>query len=138
MDNNTQQKLTASLEDYLEIIYNHITQKNAVKAIEIAKELNVSRASVTEALKRLEKEGFINYGRYGSIAITDLGINKAKEIAQKHKLLEKFFFDILKLDSTEATKNACKIEHVISPKAFFQLEKFIEFNEKNNVLKDFK
>ena len=44
--------LTASLEDYLEVICNHTNTNKTIRAIDISKELNVSRASVTEALKK--------------------------------------------------------------------------------------
>ena len=70
-------KLTASLEDYLEVIFNYWELKNSVKAIEISRELNVSRASVTEALKKLEQQGFILYGRYENIRITEIGKKQA-------------------------------------------------------------
>ena len=46
------QNLTASLEDYLEIIFNHTCSSNKVRAVDIANNLNISRASVTEALKK--------------------------------------------------------------------------------------
>ena len=48
------EKLTASLEDYLEIICNYINCNKKIRAIDISKELKVSRASVTEALKKLK------------------------------------------------------------------------------------
>ena len=84
-------KLTASLEDYIEVVYRRLTENDSVKAIEISKELGVSRASVTEALKKLEKEGLIHYGHYDSIAITDLGEEKALEVIKKHKMLNEYF-----------------------------------------------
>ena len=59
--------LSSGLEDYLECIYNNIQEKGSVKAIEISKELDVSRASVTDALHRLAQKNYINYERYGAI-----------------------------------------------------------------------
>ena len=58
------QKLSASLEDYLEIICNYAEAEKNIRAIDISKELKISRASATEALKKLASKGFINYGRY--------------------------------------------------------------------------
>ena len=133
----SEKKLTASLEDYLEIIYTKLEENSRVKAIEISKELKVSRASVTEALKKLEKEGLIIYGRYESIAITDAGILKAKEVINKHKILQEFFEQVLGLEENEATENACKIEHVISQNAFEQLHNFIEFCNDNKLVRKF-
>ena len=54
------EKLSSSLEDYLEVIYNFFENKQKVRAIDISRELSVSRASVSEALKRLAEKGFIN------------------------------------------------------------------------------
>ena len=71
--------LSSSLEDYLECVYNRINANGSVKAVEISKELNVSRASVTEALNKLAQKEYINYGRYEMISMTDSGIQKAKE-----------------------------------------------------------
>lgn len=121
----TEKKLTSSLEDYIEIIFNKIQKNNSVKAVEIARELNVSRASVTEALNKLKNERLINYGRYEPISLTLKGVSKAQEIFKKHRVLEEFFSEIIGLDSEEAAQNACRIEHVISEKAFENLEKFI-------------
>ena len=118
--------LSSSLEDYLECVYNRINQNGAVKAIEISKELNVSRASVTEALNKLAQKNYINYGRYEMISITDLGIEKAKEIINKHNVLQFFFENILGIEKNEAAKTACGIEHIITENI---LNKLSEFND---------
>lgn len=116
--------LSSGLEDYLECIYNNINKQGSVKAIDISKELEVSRASVTDALHRLAEQQYINYERYGSIIITPKGVKKAKEIIDKHKVLTLFFEKILLLNNEEASENACRIEHVITPNAFDKLKKF--------------
>ena len=120
------EKLTASLEDYLEVICNHSNNEKAIRAIDISKELKVSRASVTEALKKLAQKGYINYGRYETISLTDCGKKLALDIVSKHNILQKFFENHLMLSSEEAAINACKIEHVITENAFKQIVKFVE------------
>lgn len=72
-------KITASLEDYLETIYEIIEEKQGVKAVEVAKRLNVNRSSVTEALKNLANKNLVNYSRYDVISLTPLGIDIAKK-----------------------------------------------------------
>ena len=57
----TETRLSSGLEDYLEYIYNAVEEKGSVKAIDIAKEHNISRASVTDALQRLAAKEYINY-----------------------------------------------------------------------------
>lgn len=127
-------KLSSGLEDYIECIYNQININGSVKAIDISKILNVTRASVTDALQRLAEQGYINYERYGTIEITQKGIKKAKEIIDKHIILTSFFKNVLLLSEDEASENACRIEHVITKNAFDKLKKYtISFvGEKND------
>lgn len=119
------EKLTASLEDYLEIICNYVDSNKYIRAIDISKELKVSRASVTEALKKLASKGYINYGRYDSISLTEKGVSVAKEVVSKHLILQKFFEKTLGLSEAEASENACKIEHVITKNAFNKISEYI-------------
>ena len=64
--------LSASLEDYLEVIF-HLEQSNRVaRAKDIADQMNVQRASVTGALKALSGRGLINYSPYSFITLTIL------------------------------------------------------------------
>lgn len=120
--------ITASLEDYLEAIYEIIEEKQGVKAIDVSRRLNVNRSSVTEALKNLAAKELINYGRYDVISLTKKGIQIAEKIIEKHKALHVFFEKVLGLSPDEAQKNACRIEHVISEEAFQRLIAFTEFN----------
>ena len=119
------EKLTASLEDYLEIICNYNESNLKLKAIDISKELSISRASVTEALKKLESKGFINYSRYETISLTEAGKSIAKNIVSKHKMLQSFFEQVLGLSKDEASENACKIEHVITDSAFEKISEYV-------------
>ena len=120
------QNLTASLEDYLEIIFNHTCSSNKVRAVDIANNLNISRASVTEALKKLANKGYLNYEHYGSMSLTEAGLKVASNISHKHKTLHTFFEKVLELDSQEASENACRIEHVISDNALKSIEKIVK------------
>ena len=111
-------KLTASLEDYLEAIYNLENNNQTVKPVDISKMFNISRASVTEALKKLANKGLINYGRYEMLSLTEQGLCRAQNIVSKHKILQDFFEFELGLSTEEASLNACRIEHVITDNAY--------------------
>ena len=117
--------LTASLEDYLEVICNHTNTNKTIRAIDISKELNVSRASVREALKKLAIKGYINYGRYDTISLTPIGKEIAESIVSKHTILQTFFEKKLGLSEEEASLNACRIEHVITDNAFCKISEYI-------------
>jgi len=130
----TEIKVSASLEDYLEAIYIIIEQKQGVRAVDVARHLDVKKSSVTEALKALSLKGLVNYEKYDVISLTDNGKKMGKRIADKHKILLNFFTDILGADKEKSTESACKIEHVISDELLERLIKFIQFCDKNKEL----
>ena len=125
------EKLSASLEDYLEVIYNSIKYNESVKAVDIARELNVSRASVTEALNKLSDKGLINYGRYQTITITDMGVKIAEDVVKRHSSLSSFFENILGVSSKEAEENACRIEHIISAELLDRIRAYDKFTREH-------
>ena len=125
------EKLSASLEDYIEVIYNSIKYNESVKAVDIARELNVSRASVTEALNKLSDKGLINYGRYQTIKITDMGIKIAEDVVNRHSSLSSFFENVLGAGRKEAEENACRIEHIISAELLDRIEAYLGFMQAN-------
>jgi len=123
-------KLSASIEDYLETIYEYLEKSNKIKAVDISKKLNVSRASVTEALQKLAQKEYIIYEKNHPIELTEKGIAIAKEVMHKHHILCEFFTGILKIEREEAEINACRIEHVITQNAFEKIEKLVKINKK--------
>ena len=128
-------QLSASLENYLETILNLYEEKQKIKAVEIAKSLNVSKASVTEALRALAAKGLINYAPYEDISLTAQGIERAQKVTLKHQVLYDFLSGILGIEHEEAITNACKIEHVISENVLDKFIAFLEFNKTHCVEK---
>ncbi len=119
--------LSASMEDYLEVIF-HLEQSNRVaRAKDIADQMNVQRASVTGALKALAARALINYSPYSYITLTPAGRKIAREVIQRHKVLKEFFMHTLQLNAEDAEANACRIEHAIDPAAIQRLVHFLEF-----------
>jgi DtxR family Mn-dependent transcriptional regulator len=70
----TNNDLSASLEDYLEAIYNLAEAKKVARSRDIAEALGVSRASVTGALRALKEKGLIEHEPYGYVTLTEAGI----------------------------------------------------------------
>lgn len=119
--------LSASLEDYLEVIF-HLEESNRVaRAKDIADQMSVQRASVTGALKALAGRGLINYSPYSYITMTETGRKIARDIIHRHDTLREFFITALQLTPEEAEANACRIEHCIDPGAVDRLVRFLEF-----------
>ncbi|MDY0186970.1 MAG: DtxR family transcriptional regulator [Syntrophus sp. (in: bacteria)] len=118
--------LTASLEDYLEAIFQIIAEKQAVRPKDIARRLKVSNASVTGALRSLAEKKLINYAPYDVISLTTDGKTAARDVIRRHEVLRDFFVKVLAVEETNADQAACQMEHSI-PRDI--LERFIQFAE---------
>ena len=121
------ESLSASLEDYLEAIYNLAGDTDVARSKDIAKLLGVSRASVTGALRTLKKKRLVNYKPYDYVTLTEAGKTAADKITRKHDILKSFFADVLGIDANIAHQAACKAEHVLGPQVIAKLLRFIEF-----------
>lgn len=124
--------LSASLEDYLEAIYNLSTESKVARSKEIAELLGVSKSSVTGALHVLKKKGLVNYKPYDCITLTEFGQDAAVEVARRHGILKSFFVNILGVETEVAQQAACKAEHNLGPQIFKRLLFFIEFVTQSN------
>jgi DtxR family transcriptional regulator, Mn-dependent transcriptional regulator len=120
------EKLSSSLEDYLESIFFIAKEKGAARPKDIAERLNVKAASVTGALKLLAERKLVNYAPYDVVTLTPTGKRIAKDISKKHKALLGFFSDVLDIPREEVEEFACKMEHSIPDHV---LERFVEFAE---------
>ena len=120
-------QITSGLEDYIEVIGNYLEEHDSIRPIDIANTLKVSRASVSEALRRLSEIELINYGRYGVITITEKGKNAAQNVIKRHNTFYKFLHEILKMPKNIASENACKIEHVVSEELVERLDNFLNY-----------
>jgi len=125
------EKLSQSLEDYLEAIYVISLEKKIVRVKDLVKKLNVKTASVIGALKKLELKGFVEHEHYGYIDLTPEGIRKATRIYEKHKVLFRFFTDFLQVGSETSEKDACAVEHFISDETYSKIIRLIKFIEKS-------
>lgn len=131
-------ELSASLEDYIETIYHIVEEKQVARAKNIADELGVSRASVTEALRTLSSKGLINYVPYEVITMTESGRAVAEDVIFRHTTLKNFFTRILTIDEETAEDGACKIEHAAPPQVIKRMIDFMKFIESSpQVEKDF-
>ena len=120
-------KLTSSQEDYLETIYVEVKKNGCAKVTDIARILDVKKASVTGALSSLCDKGLINYAPYAPITLTEKGEISAKQILLKHDVMTAFFKKILALDDEEAVLNACRMEHIMTEEMFERIHTFSHF-----------
>jgi DtxR family Mn-dependent transcriptional regulator len=121
------ENLSASLEDYLEAIFNLAKESSAVHSTDIAKELSVAKPSVTGALRLLKKKGLANYKPYDCVTLTRKGQRLAMQVVRKHNIIKSFFVNILGIDAKVAQQAACKAEHAFGPEVVARLLSFVEF-----------
>ena len=119
--------LSASLEDYLEAIFNLAGESGTARSKDIAKTLSVAKSSVTGALRLLAKKELVNYKPYGYVTLTDSGLAEAARVARKHNIIKSFFVNILGVDTDLAQEAACKAEHVLGPAVISRLLDFTAF-----------
>jgi DtxR family Mn-dependent transcriptional regulator len=97
--------LSQSVQDYLKTIYK-LQENGTVSTTEIAKELNVSGASVTGMLKRLSGMKMVDYNSYKGVRLTDDGEKIALEIIRHHRLLELYLKEMLGFSLGESARRS--------------------------------
>lgn len=102
-----------SSEDYLESILMLKERKGFVRSIDIANELDYTKASVSIAMKKLRENGYIAVDGEGNLTLLEPGREIAERIYSRHRLLTHFFMQ-LGVDEKTAAEDACKAEHILS------------------------
>ena len=117
-------QIQESGEMYLETIL-VLSQRGAVRSIDIVEYMNYSKPSVSRAVGILKNNGYITVDKGGYIELTQSGLEIAKKIYDRHKLITDFL-KMLGVDAEIASEDACKIEHDISEETFLAIQKIIE------------
>ncbi|MBE7019000.1 MAG: metal-dependent transcriptional regulator [Ruminococcaceae bacterium] len=121
-------KLKESGENYLEAVLILKKELGNVRSIDVAHHLNVSKPSVSVAMKNLREEGFLVVDELGNITLTEQGMQVADNMYERHHVLAKALM-ALGVSKETAYEDSCKIEHDLSQESF---EKIKEFLEKHN------
>ena len=104
------------MDKYLEAIYVLGGEGQSVIGARIAEYLGVTPPTVTQTLKRLEREGYIQISAEKEISLTEKGMEASESIVRKHRLIERFLADMLGFDWVTAHEEAGNLEHAISPR----------------------
>jgi DtxR family Mn-dependent transcriptional regulator len=101
------------LEEYLEAIHELEEEGTAVIQARLAERLGHSAPSVSEMIRRLKGEGYLNV-RNRAVTLTPKGKKLAESVVRKHRLAERLLTDVIGLPWHKAHVEACRWEHVIS------------------------
>jgi len=123
-------KLTAIQEDYLEVVY-HLSEESVggegARATDIAERLGCRLPTVTRTIQKMVDLGVFEHEARGLVCLTELGRSIAQDIAHRHTDTVAFLVEILGLTKGQAERDACQIEHGLSPLAAQRLHEFLEY-----------
>ncbi len=106
--------MSASTEEYLEALYYLSREREPVSTSALSRRLKIAPASVTEMMQKLAKMGYVNYSPYQGVTLTPKGYRSAEKMTRKHRLLERFLYDVLKIKKDSVHQEACEMEHALS------------------------
>ncbi len=122
--------MSKNIEEYIKALY-FITENGGVAGTnEISHYLNITPASVTEMLKKLDEKGYIKYSPYQGAVLTNIGLKLGENMTRKHRLLECFLYYILRLDKEKVHAQACEMEHTLNDETEWALCKILKHPNK--------
>ena len=110
----TEEPLSATVEEYLETIYNMSAEDEQVIGARLAEKFRVSAPTVTEMLKRLVRDGYVSMDAKRAVTLTEEGYQAAEAVLRRHRLTERFLVDMLGMQWHQVHEEACRLEHFIS------------------------
>jgi len=131
------QILSIAMQTYLETIFDlsrsmvpshenpEAKTASGVRLSDVANQLDVSKASVNNAINVLAKLGYVSNEKYQEIYLTALGRETAALLEGKHKIIKTLFTDIVGISDAAADSDACAIEHIISHESVQQINEYL-------------
>jgi Mn-dependent DtxR family transcriptional regulator len=122
--------LSASMEDYLEMIYRLSKNKGYTRIHELSSALNVQPPSATRMVQRLGELGLLQYEKYGLILLKKDGKKLGEILLKQHNIIEGLL-KILGLKKENILTETEKVEHTLSDETINHFDKFISFMKEN-------
>lgn len=119
-------KIQESGENYLETILILKNRNGFVRSVDIANELNFTKASVSRAMSILRKAELIVMEKNGNIVLTEAGLKKASAIYERHTTLSRFLQLALDVCAETAAQDACRMEHILSEETFDKIKEYVQ------------
>ena len=123
---NTKPRVSPAREDYIRAIYLLKEAGEDPGIIQIAKRLNLSKSTVSERMKELTHDGLTISKPYSTISLTKQGMALGKKMTYKHRLIEVFLHQTLKLPKDLIHSEAERLEHAFSDEAIERLDIFLK------------
>lgn len=125
--------LTMASEDYLECIVRLEQERHGadgVRSVDIATQLDVSKASVNKAISVLKAQGMVEQAPYGKVTLTAVGREAGEAVWRRHRLLRSFLVQELGVPFERADSEACQMEHALSQDT---MDRWLDYLEQQDV-----
>ena len=117
--------LSQNAEKYIGAIYRISDAGEPVGLSALSEWLSVSRVSVNEMIRKLEKDGLVMYTPYRGVSLTPTGESQALDIVRRHRTWERFLVDVMAMPWDQAHEEACELAHATSASLLEQLSEFL-------------
>lgn len=115
--------LTSTVENYLKAILRLQEGGSGTATVgDIARELKVTPGTVTVMMRQLDGKGWIDYEPRRSVALNQAGIREARRVLRRHRLIESFLVEVMKLDWSQVHEEAEVLEHAISDRLLDRID----------------
>lgn len=115
-------------ENYLKAIF-QLTEKHPeddlVRLGELAEDLNVTPGTITTMIRGLDKKGLVIYLARSGVKLTAKGQQQALEVLRRHRIIESFLVDVMKMDWAEVHEDAEALEHVVSDRFLQRMDEML-------------
>jgi len=118
-------QIKESAENYLETILILSKKNGSVRSIDVANEMNFTKASISVAMKRLREEEYVVVEKDGSILLTEKGMDIAVRVYERHQLIAQILISLGVSEKT-AYEDSCKMEHDLSEESFEKIKAYYE------------
>jgi DtxR family Mn-dependent transcriptional regulator len=121
-------ELTHSAAHHLLAIYQvGLAYGGWARVSDIARELNITRGSVSINLRALKKRAWVETDAHHLVKLTAKGLKVVRSVMAKRVILKAFLSDVLGLSDSQAETDSCKVEHLISQSTGQRLAQFLRF-----------
>ena len=115
---------TSTVENYLKTLFTEQQRRGGdlVPMGALATAMRVAPGTVTAMVKTLAESGLADYEPRGGVKLSSKGERLALHVLRRHRLVEQFLVEVLKLDWSEVDQEAEELEHAISDKVLAKID----------------
>ncbi len=119
--------MTSRQQKYLKLIWHLEDRYDSARIKHIAEQLQVRPPTVLSMLRQLQDSNFITYNRFSGATLTIAGKEKAEQLIRKHRLIESFLMQVLKLEEPLLHEEAERLELVVSDRLIGKIDEYLDY-----------